>query len=124
MPKLLRCSKCGKIVAVVNDVPVPTICCGQPMEQLVANPSDGGAKEKHVPVYKVEGNIVEVKVGEIQHPFVEGHYIQFILIETNLGRQKKDLTFKDAPEAKFALLDGEKLLGVYAYCNLHGLYKA
>lgn len=124
MVKYLKCSKCGKILSVVNNVPVPTICCGQPMNELVANPSDGGAKEKHVPVFKVENNIVEVKVGEVQHPYVEGHYITFIAIETNKGYQKKDLTYHDAPEATFALLPGEELVAVYAYCNLHGLYKA
>ena len=28
-----------------------------------------------------------------------------------------------APEAVFALADGQKAKAVYAYCNLHGLWK-
>ena len=124
MVKFLRCAKCGKILAVVNDRPVPTICCGQPMEELIANPSDGGAVEKHVPVYSVEGNIVKVKVGEVQHPSVENHYIMWILVRTDRGNQRKQLAWNDNPGAEFALLPGEKVLEVYAFCNIHGLYKA
>ena len=30
----------------------------------------------------------------------------------------------DAPRAEFALLDGEKVVAAYAYCNLHSLFKA
>ena len=32
------------------------------------------------------------------------------------------LTIDDKPEAKFALVDGDKPVAVYAYCNLHGLW--
>ena len=124
MVKFFRCPVCGKIIAMVEDRPVPTICCGKPMEQLVANPSDGGALEKHVPVYKVEGNVVKVKVGEVPHPAVENHYIMWILVQTNKGNQRKQLAWNDAPEADFAILPDEKVEAVYAYCNLHGLYKA
>ena len=124
MVKFLRCARCGKILAVVNDRPVPTICCGEPMKELEANPSDGGAVEKHVPVYVVEGHIVKVKVGEVQHPSVENHYIMWILVQTDRGNQRKQLAWNDNPEAEFALLPGEKVVAVYAFCNLHGLYKA
>lgn len=123
MVKFLRCAKCGKILAVVNDRPVPTMCCGEAMKELEVNTSDG-AHEKHVPVYEVVGNIVKVKVGEVQHPSLENHYIMWILVQTDKGNQRKQLAWNDNPEAEFALLPGEKVLGVYAYCNLHGLYKA
>ena len=99
------------------------MCCGKPMEELVANTQDG-AHEKHIPVFEVKDRIVTVKVGEVEHPMMDAHYIQWIALETNLGNQRKVLKPGQAPEAKFALLDGEEVLGVYEYCNLHGLYKA
>ena len=123
MVKFFRCAICGKIIAMVEDRPVPTICCGQPMKELEANTSDG-AYEKHIPVYELEGNILKVKVGEIQHPSVENHYIMWILVQTDKGNQRKQLAWSDNPEAEFALVPGEKVIAVYAYCNLHGLYKA
>ena len=120
--KFYRCPICGKIIAMVEERAVPTICCGKPMEELVANTEDG-AYEKHIPVFEVKDGIVTVTVGEVLHPMIEAHYIQWIAIETNLGNQRKVLHPGDAPVAKFALLEGEEVLAAYEYCNLHGLYK-
>lgn len=119
--KFYKCKHCGKIIAVVNEKPVPTICCGEPMVELIPNTEDG-AHEKHIPVFKVEGNIVHVIVGEVIHPMLEGHYIEWIAIETNLGNQRKVLKPGDEPKADFALLPGEKVIRVVEHCNLHGLY--
>ena len=119
--KFLKCKVCGKIIAIVNDKAVPTMCCGQPMMELVANTEDG-AHEKHLPVYKVEGNIVHVEVGEVLHPMLENHYIEWIAIKTNFGNQRKVLKPGDEPKADFALLPGEKVEMVVEHCNLHGLY--
>ena len=119
--KFLKCKICGKIVAVVNERQVPTICCGQPMEEMVPNTSDG-AVEKHVPVYEVEGNIVRVKVGSVEHPMLDNHYIEWIAVKTNFGNQRKVLKPGEKPEAEFALLPGEKVEAVLEHCNLHGLF--
>ena len=121
--KFYRCKHCGKIIALVKDIPIPTICCGEKMEELVPNTQDG-AHEKHIPVVKVEGNIVHVEVGEVLHPMLDAHYIEWIAIQTNLGNQRKVLKPGDEPKADFALLPGEKVLKVMEHCNLHGLYKA
>jgi len=121
--KFLRCPICGKIIAVVNDTPVPTMCCGRPMEELVPGVSDG-AVEKHVPVFEVKDGIVCVKVGSVEHPMLDNHYIQWIAIRTNKGNQRKVLKPGEKPEACFALLPGEEVLEVFEYCNLHGLFKA
>ena len=120
--KFLKCKICGKIVAVVNDRQVPTICCGQPMEEMIPNTSDG-AVEKHVPVYEVVGNVVKVKVGSVEHPMLDNHYIEWIALETDKGNQRKQLKPGAAPRAEFALLEGEKVIAAYAYCNLHSLFK-
>lgn len=119
--RFYKCKHCGKIIAMVNERAVPTICCGEAMEEMIPNTSDG-AFEKHVPVYEVEGNIVHVKVGEVEHPMLDNHYIEWIVLETNKGNQRKKLKPGEAPKADFALLPGEEVIRVLEHCNLHGLY--
>ena len=79
--KFYRCAICGKIVAMVKETAVPTICCGQEMAQLIPGTTDGAA-EKHIPVVTRNGNIVEVKVGSVEHPMTNEHYIQWICLQT------------------------------------------
>ena len=122
--KFLRCEECGKIVAMVNDMECcPTKCCGEPMKEIVPNTSDG-AHEKHVPVIKVNGNHVVVEVGEVAHPMLDVHYIEWIALETKFGNQRRVLKPGEAPVVEFALLPGDEVVACYAYCNLHGLWKA
>ena len=121
--KFYRCQHCGNIVEMVNDAGVPVVCCGEKMTELVPNTVDA-AQEKHVPVYEVKGNSVEVTVGSTEHPMLDEHYIQWIAIETDKGVQRKALKPGAAPKASFALSEGETLQAVYEYCNLHGLWKA
>ena len=120
--KFFRCEHCGNIIEMVEDKGVPVVCCGQRMTELVAGTSDG-AREKHVPVYEVKNNIVHVKVGEVAHPMIPEHYIEWIVLQTKNGVQRKELNPGDKPEACFALCDGDEVEVVYAYCNLHGLWK-
>lgn len=92
------------------------------LKQLKANTTDG-AKEKHVPVVDVKDGVVNVVVGSVLHPQTPEHLIEFIVVVTTNGVYRKDLTPEDEPKASFALLPGEKVLEVYEYCNLHGLWK-
>ena len=78
--------------------------------------------EKHIPVVKVEGNTVTVEIGSVAHPMTEEHSIEWVYLQTNVGGQRKDLNAGDAPKVVFALQD-ETPVAVYAYCNLHGLWK-
>ena len=108
---------------MVKDVGVPIMCCGQKMTELIPGTSDG-AVEKHVPVVTVDGNKVSVAVGEAEHPMVDAHYIEWVALETSAGVQRKALKPEQAPAIEFTLADGESVTAVYAYCNLHGLWKA
>ena len=121
--RFFKCPICGKVIAIVKETAVPTICCGQPMVELVPNTQDG-AVEKHIPVFEVKGNVVHVQVGSVEHPMVDNHYIEWIVLKTNFGNQRKILKPGDKPVADFALLPGEKVEEVLELCNLHGLYKA
>ena len=119
--KFYRCETCGQIIAIVKKTPVPVMCCGKPMKELVPGAVDG-ALEKHVPFVKVEGNLVKVQIGEVIHPMLAEHYIQFIAIETKTGFQIKNLKAGDEPVAEFVLAAGDEAVAVYEYCNLHGLW--
>ena len=121
--KFYVCKHCGKIIAVVKESGVPVMCCGQKMTEIVPGSVDAAA-EKHVPVWTVEGNTVKVKVGEAAHPMLPEHYIEWVSLQSKCGNQRKQLRPGDAPEVSFALTDGDEVEAVYAYCNLHSLWKA
>ena len=119
--KLFKCSKCGKIVIILEEGSRNTICCGEDMKELTPRSIDG-AIEKHVAIVDIKDNVVNVKVGEVEHPMTEEHYIEFIILETNKGYMLKNLKPNDKPEAVYILSDNEKYVNAYAYCNLHGLW--
>ena len=119
--KFYKCQKCGKVIAVLKGSPCDTMCWGEAIVELKANTTDA-AVEKHVPVVQKNGNLVEVSVGSVTHPMEEKHFIEWIALETKSGTQLKSLKPGDEPKAVFALTDGEEVIRVYAYCNLHGLW--
>lgn len=121
--KFFICRHCGNIIAFVNNSGVPVVCCGEKMQELVPGTTDA-AVEKHVPVYTVDGNTVSVKVGAVEHPMTEEHFIQWISLQTKFGNQRKVLKPGAAPEICFSICDGDEVEAVFAYCNLHGLWKA
>lgn len=121
--KFYRCKKCGQMIAIVKKKGCPIMCCGEPMEEIVAGTTEAST-EKHIPVYEVNGNIVTVTVGSVAHPMLEEHYIEWIAVQTKQGNQRKALKPGDEPKACFALCEGDEVEAVYAYCNLHSLWKA
>lgn len=121
--KFYICEHCGNIIAMVKPSGVPVMCCGQKMKELIPGTTDA-AVEKHVPVYEVKDNIVTVTVGSVAHPMLPEHFIEWISIQTKFGNQRKVLNPGEEPKACFALCEGDEIEAVYAYCNLHSLWKA
>ncbi len=121
--KFYQCAHCKQIIAKVKDKGVPVICCGEPMQEIIPGTTDA-ALEKHVPVYEVKDGKVYVTVGSVEHPMLEEHYIEWIVLQTKSGNQRKALKPGDAPKAVFAILEDDEVEAVYEYCNLHGLWKA
>ena len=120
--KIYVCEHCGNMVGMINDSGVPLVCCGHKMTQIIPGVVEA-SREKHIPVATVEGNTVKVTVGAIEHPMAEEHHINWVDLLTDKGGQKKNLEVGKEPTISFALVD-EKPIAVYAYCNLHGLWKA
>ncbi len=121
--KFYRCSHCGQIIAIVKKTGVPVICCGEPMKEIVPGTVDASL-EKHVPVFEVKGGKVFVTVGAVPHPMLPEHYIEWVSIQTKLGNQRKELKPGDEPKVCFSICEDDEVLAIYAYCNLHSLWKA
>ncbi|MBO4452604.1 MAG: desulfoferrodoxin [Clostridia bacterium] len=121
--KFYRCAHCGNIIAYVQNKGVSVVCCGEKMQEIVPGTTDAAA-EKHVPVISVNGNTVTVAVGSVAHPMEDVHYIEWIALETENGNQRVTLRPGEKPEAVFALIEGDKPIAAYAYCNKHGLWKS
>lgn len=115
-----RCEICGNIVEVLHVGEGELVCCGKPMQLLVANTTDG-AVEKHVPVVEKTDNGFKVKVGAAPHPMEEAHFIEWVLATFDDGKViHKMLHPGETPEVEFI---ADKMPDrVFAYCNLHGLW--
>lgn len=120
--KFYKCNHCQNLIEMVDDRKVNPVCCGEKMMELVPGKIDASL-EKHVPVVEDKDGVVEVMVGSVAHPMTEEHLIEWIVVETDKGVYRKNLKAGEAPMARFMLLDDEKVVNVYAYCNLHGLWQ-
>ena len=120
--KFYVCEICGNLIGMIHSSGVNVVCCGKKMTELEAGVVEA-SREKHIPVATVNGNNVDVVIGSVAHPMAEEHFIGWVYLETTKGGQRKVLNPGDEPKVTFALAD-EKPVAVYAYCNLHGLWKA
>ena len=119
--KFYICPHCRNTVEMIYDTDIKLFCCGEEMQELVPNTVEASG-EKHLPAVKVSDAKVEVNVGSVNHPMVEVHWIEWVQLVTDKGSYRKWLNPGEAPNVKF-LLGEEKPIAVYAYCNLHGLWK-
>ena len=119
--KFYICPHCGNIVEMVQDAGVTPSCCGEEMQALVPNTVEASG-EKHIPAVALGEAMVEVNVGSVNHPMEEVHWIEWVQLVTDRGSYRQYLNPGEAPNVKF-LLNQEKPVAVYAYCNLHGLWK-
>ena len=120
--KFFICEKCGNIVGMIHEGGGTLVCCGQKMTRVEAGTVEA-SREKHIPVVTREGDTVTVTVGSVLHPMTEEHSITWVYLQTDRGGQRKCLNPNEPPVVSFALA-GETPIAVYAYCNLHGLWKA
>ena len=114
-----KCEKCGNVIGLISGKEENIKCCDENMKNIVANSQDG-AMEKHVPVYKKDGNEIVVKVGEVEHPMDEDHYIMWIAQVSENRTTRVRLNPGETIEVKFPYIENSIL---YAYCNKHGLWK-
>lgn len=119
--KFYICKHCGNLVGMIHNSNVPMMCCGEKMQALEANTVDASL-EKHLPQVELKDGVLTVTVGSVIHPMIPEHFIQWIFVETDKGGHRRVLKADEEPKATF-ILGEEKAVAVYAYCNLHGLWK-
>ena len=119
--KFFVCKHCGNIMTLIEDKGVQPMCCGESMTKLEPNTVEAST-EKHLPAVTVSGDSISVQVGSVPHPMTSEHYIAFVYVETPRGGQRKSLKTDEEPKLTFSFSD-DKPTVVYAYCNLHGLWK-
>ena len=120
--QIFKCEVCGHVIEVLHEGEGELVCCGEPMILKDENTKDGST-EKHVPVVEIEGNEVIVKVGDISHPMEEKHHIEWIEVITKERVYREDLRPGKEPEARFVIEDGQSVVKIREYCNVHGLWK-
>jgi superoxide reductase len=121
--KYYLCKKCGNLVRVINQGGGTLTCCNESMQELKPNTVDA-SQEKHIPVAIFEEGILNIKIGSIMHPMIDEHYIMWIHVITQDGTiYSKSFEPGDIPEVTFKIADLKKAT-IYAYCNIHGLWKS
>lgn len=119
--QIYKCNVCGNIVEVLHEGVGTLVCCGQEMQLHVEKKEEEG-NEKHLPVVEVNGNKITVKVGSVEHPMEEAHYIEWIEVINGDESKKVFLKAGQTPQAEFTFENiGE--LRVREYCNIHGLWE-
>lgn len=117
---IYRCEKCGNVVVQLKNGGGTLTCCGQAMTKLVANSTDA-AQEKHVPVVTLGDGKIKVEVGSTLHPMLPEHYIEWIALVAEGKVQIQFLKPGEEPKAEFQEVEAGT---IFAYCNLHGLWKS
>ncbi|AUG58969.1 MAG TPA: desulfoferrodoxin [Ruminiclostridium sp.] len=115
-----RCEVCGNLVELINNGGGELVCCGKPMVKLDPNTFDAST-EKHVPAAERKDGKIYVTVGSVEHPMTEEHYIEWIAVVSDDGIERIELSPGNEPKAVFR---DRNNVDVYAYCNLHGLWKS
>lgn len=119
--EIYKCAQCGNIVEVLHGGAGSLVCCGEPMALVTENTVDA-SKEKHVPVIEKINGGFKVKVGSVEHPMEEKHYIEWIALVADGREYRRYLKPGMKPEADFMI--EAKEVAAREYCNLHGLWKA
>lgn len=120
--QIYKCNLCGNMVEVTHASGGRLVCCGQTMALMIENTVEA-SKEKHIPVIEKLEQEILVKVGSVDHPMEEKHYIEWIELLYNNKVLRKYLNPGDKPEAYFKVCDTNLDFTAKAYCNLHGLWK-
>lgn len=118
--KVMQCSLCKNQVFVLHDSGAPMTCCGETMKKIKAGSVDA-AVEKHVPAVTVNGNTLEVVIGDVVHPMVTEHYIMWIAVEQNGKTQFVMLSPDDEPKASFTI-DHTSTRSILAIFNISFLF--
>ncbi len=115
-----KCALCKQVVEVTAEGAPTLVCCGQPMDKLEPKTADS-TTEKHVPVIEATEGGVLVKVGSVEHPMTDEHYIKYIEVLTADKVLRAELKPGMNPEAVFNISKDE-VVAAKEYCTVHNLW--
>ena len=118
--EVYKCELCGNIVEVMHGGGGTLVCCGEDMKLQVEGTVDA-AREKHVPVIHKTESGYKVVVGDVAHPMLAAHYIEWIELIADGAVYRRYLEPGQAPEAEFCIQ--ADTVTAREYCNLHGQWK-
>lgn len=123
--EVYKCEICGNIVEILHTGVGELVCCGKPMNLLEEKTEDSGF-EKHVPIIKIVDDCIKVKVGDVDHPMEENHFIEWIELKVNGIVKRATLHPGDKPVAEFSVCDLKTIetLSAREHCSVHGLWKS
>lgn len=119
--ELYRCNICGNVIEITHEGASSLVCCNQPMVRLQAKTKEEG-QEKHVPVIEELDKGIKIKVGSVEHPMEEKHYIKFIEVLTKEKIMRVELKPGQVPEARYCV-SKQDIVEVREYCTIHGLWR-
>ena len=119
--QVYKCEVCGNIVEMLHSGDGELVCCGQNMVLQEENTVDEG-KEKHVPLIEKIAGGVRVKVGSVEHPMIDTHFVEWIEVHTDEKVYRVNLSPGNKPQAEFML--NEVVLYAREYCNIHHLWRS
>ena len=119
LKEVYKCEICGNIIEVIHTGKGKLVCCEKPMTHLQEQ-NQGEYAEKHSPVIEKNSKGVIVKVGSVEHPMEEKHYIEWIEISTDKGYSRKFLKPGEKPQESFPVK--AEIKKARMYCNIHGLW--
>ena len=125
------CMVCA-FISINGSAPERCPVCGAPKasfeekEDAIKTPKDANnlteLEKKHIPVITKDAH---VKVGEIQHPMLQEHYIQHIdfYLDKEFIARAHLTPDKLNPAAALHLKKSEGAISAIELCNLHGAWK-
>ncbi len=109
--KFYICPVCGNVIRTVGEALVS--CCG-----ITLPPAE--------PEEPDPDHLIRVEISEdeyyvtVEHPMTKDHYISFLAAVSDHGVQFTKLYPEGNAEARFRI---DRVKGLYAYCNRHGLFE-
>ena len=118
---IYKCEVCGNVVEKIYDGGGVLVCCGQDMVLQEINVEET-TYDKHIPVVEETENEIKIQIGSELHPMENDHHIEWIALVTPKGIIRRKIQVGEEPKVIFGKMTDE--YAIYAYCNIHGLYKS
>lgn len=118
-----KCDTCGQVIGIIKNKDNQIVCCGKVMSEIVPQETEDFLGEKHIPIFFIKHKKLFIQVGSNEHPTSLDHHIEWVAVKTNVRHQRIPLFPGERARIMIPLVCGEEVLEIYAYCNIHGLWK-